>query len=92
MQLGCCEQQAKDTGTYSEKGKDVFVTFVDLEKAFDRVSWMKLIEILKKIGMDCKESKLISNLFVHRCGPGGCMHTCHAAGPGSFTGRDKFPG
>ena len=30
--------------------------------------------------------------IVHRCGPGGSMRACHAAGPGSIPGRDKFPG
>ena len=29
---------------------------------------------------------------VHRCGPGGSMRACHAAGPGSIPGRDNFPG
>ena len=29
---------------------------------------------------------------VHRCGPGGSMRACHAAGPGSIPGREKFPG
>ena len=29
---------------------------------------------------------------VHRCGAGGSMRACHAAGPGSIPGRDKFPG
>ena len=29
---------------------------------------------------------------VQRCGPGGSMCTCHAAGPGSIPSRDKFPG
>ena len=29
---------------------------------------------------------------VHCCGPGGSMHACHAAGPGSIPGRDKLPG
>ena len=31
-------------------------------------------------------------LGVHRSGAGGSMHVCHAAGPGSIPGRDKFPG
>ena len=35
---------------------------------------------------------LYYNFVVHRCGPGGIMLTCHAAGPGSIPGRDKFPG
>ena len=30
--------------------------------------------------------------LVHRCGTGGSMRACHAAGPGSIPGRDKFPG
>ena len=30
--------------------------------------------------------------LVHRCGPAGSMRACHAAGPGSIPGRDKFPG
>ena len=30
--------------------------------------------------------------FSHRCGSGGTMRVCHAAGPGSIPGRDKFPG
>ena len=29
---------------------------------------------------------------VHHCEPGGSMRACHAAGPGSIPGRDKFPG
>ena len=35
--------------------------------------------------------KLISGP-VHRCGPGGSMQDCPAAGPGSIPDRDKFPG
>ena len=31
-------------------------------------------------------------LIVHRCGAGGSMRACHAPGPGSIPGRDKFPG
>ena len=30
--------------------------------------------------------------IVHRCGASGGMRACHAAGPGSIPGRDKFPG
>ena len=29
---------------------------------------------------------------VHRCGTSGSMRACHASGPGSTPGRDKFPG
>ncbi|KAJ4428794.1 hypothetical protein ANN_25787 [Periplaneta americana] len=47
---------------YLEKNKEVYVVFVDLEKAFDRVDWNKLMGILKKIGVDWKERRLFSNL------------------------------
>ena len=30
-------------------------------------------------------------IIVHRCGAGGSMRACHAAGQGSIPGRDKFP-
>ena len=30
--------------------------------------------------------------YVHCCGASGSMRACHAAGPGSIPGRDKFPG
>ena len=30
--------------------------------------------------------------FVHRCGASGSMRACHAAGPASIPGRDRFPG
>ena len=32
------------------------------------------------------------NHKVRRCGPGDSMSACHAAGPGSIPGRDKFGG
>ena len=31
-------------------------------------------------------------IIVDRCLAGGSMRACHAAGPGSIPGRDKFPG
>ena len=37
---------------------------VDLEKAFDRVNWTVLMKILKNIGVDWKERRLISNLYL----------------------------
>ena len=40
------------------------VVFVDLEKAFDRVDWKKLMGILKKICVDWKESRLLCNLYM----------------------------
>ena len=45
-------------------GREVFVCFVDYEKAFDRVNWVKLMEILKRIGVDWRDRKLIANLYM----------------------------
>ena len=46
-----------------EFGKSLYICFVDYEKAFDRVDWMKLMEILKKVGLDWKERKLVWELY-----------------------------
>ena len=35
---------------------------------------------------------LICICVVHRCGASGTMRACHAEGPGSIPGRDRFPG
>ena len=35
--------------------------------------------------------KLTIGPDVHRCGTSGSMRACHAAGPGSIPGRNKFP-
>ena len=36
--------------------------------------------------------KLRLCMKVHRCGASGSIHACHAEGPGSIPGRDRFPG
>ena len=46
--------------------KDVFVPFVDYEKAFDRVHWPKLMEVLAKIGVDYRDRKMIWNLYMNQ--------------------------
>ena len=42
----------------------MFAVFVDLEKALDRVDWKKHIGIMKEIGVDWKERRLLSNLYM----------------------------
>ena len=49
---------------YIERGKELYICFVDLEKAFDCVKWKKLMSILKKKGVDWKERRLIKNLYM----------------------------
>jgi hypothetical protein len=40
---------------------EVCVCFIDWQKAFDRVNWTKLMQILKGTGIDWRERRLISN-------------------------------
>ncbi|KAJ4428331.1 hypothetical protein ANN_24350 [Periplaneta americana] len=51
---------------YLDKNEEVYVVFVDLEKALDRVDWNKLMGILMKIDVDWKERRLFSNLYMKR--------------------------
>ena len=49
-----------------EFDEELFVCFVDFEKAFDRVKWTKLFEVLKKIGVDWRDRRLIMNLYMQQ--------------------------
>ena len=46
-----------------EVQKDVFVCFVDYEKAFDKVRHVELFKMLKEAGLDGKDLRLIRNLY-----------------------------
>ena len=62
-----------------EHNQKVYVCFVDYEKAFDRVDWKKLMEILKSLGVDWKERRLITSLYM---GQTATVRTTHGmAGP-----------
>ena len=43
--------------------QDVYVCFVDKEKAFNGVNWVKLLEVLKSIGVDWHDRWLIERLL-----------------------------
>ena len=47
-----------------DHGKELFVCFVDYEKAFDRVKWVKMIGILKDLGIDWRDRRLICELYI----------------------------
>jgi hypothetical protein len=49
-----------------EHGKDLYVCFVDYEKAFDRVNWIKLMEVLQQVGVDKRDRDLINNLYAEQ--------------------------
>lgn len=42
---------------------DVFLCFIDFEKAFDRVRHEKMIEVLRTTGIDDKDLRIIANLY-----------------------------
>ncbi|KAL1446126.1 hypothetical protein WDU94_014018 [Cyamophila willieti] len=43
--------------------KDVYVCFIDWEKAFDRVEWNILLRVLKEIELNWKDRRLIRELY-----------------------------
>ena len=47
-----------------EVDEELCVCFIDWQKAFDRVNWTKLMQILNRIGIDWRERKLISKLYM----------------------------
>lgn len=51
-----------------KKNQDTYMAFVDLEKAFDNVKWTKMFEILKKIGLNYRERRLIYNIYKQQQG------------------------
>ncbi|KAI5738261.1 hypothetical protein M8J77_004739 [Diaphorina citri] len=46
-----------------EVNKDLYVSFVDWEKAFDRVDWCIMFGILRDIGLDWRDRRLISEIY-----------------------------
>ena len=47
-----------------EIDEELFICFIDWQKAFDRVNWNKLMHILKISGIDWRERRLISKLYM----------------------------
>jgi hypothetical protein len=44
--------------------EELCACFIDSQKAFHRVNWTKLMQILKGIGIDWRERRLISKLYM----------------------------
>ena len=47
-----------------ELNNDIYVCFVHFEKAFDIVNWKKMMEVLKKLGVDWRDRRMISTLYL----------------------------
>ena len=43
---------------------ELCICFIDWQKAFDRVNWTKLMQILKRTGIDWRERRLIGKLYM----------------------------
>jgi hypothetical protein len=46
--------------------EELCACFIDWKKAFDHVNWTKLMRILKGIGIDWHERRLISKLYMEQ--------------------------
>ena len=44
--------------------EELCVCFIDWQKAFDRVNWTEFMQILKGTGIEWRERRLISNLYM----------------------------
>ena len=49
-----------------EHDNDVHICFVDFEKAFDRVNWVKMMSALKSLGIDWRDRGLIRDLYANK--------------------------
>ena len=49
-----------------EIDEELCVCFIDWQKAFDHVHWTKLMQILKRIGIDLRERRLMSKLYMEQ--------------------------
>ena len=48
---------------YLAKHKDVYICFIDYQKAFDRVKHEKLCEVLTAMNFDGKDVRIVANLY-----------------------------
>ena len=46
--------------------EELSICFVDFEKAFDRVKWDILLKVMRMVGIDWKDRRLIENLYEHQ--------------------------
>src|SRR6059036_882782 len=49
-----------------EYGNEVFICFVEFVKAFDRVNWVKMFEILKSLHIDWRDRRLLQDLYMRQ--------------------------
>ena len=47
-------------------GNALYICFVDFEKAFDRLNWVKMFEILKSLHIDWRDRRLLLDLYMRQ--------------------------
>ena len=47
-----------------EHDNDIYICFVDFEKAFDRVNWKMMMRILKEVGVDWRDRRLVAEMYM----------------------------
>src|SRR6267154_812637 len=47
-------------------GNAVYICFVDFEKAFDRVNWVKMFEIMKSLHIDWRDRRLLQDPYIRQ--------------------------
>jgi hypothetical protein len=50
----------------SDTEEELCACFIDWQKVFDRVNWTKLMQILQGTGIDWRERRLISKLYMEQ--------------------------
>src|SRR6478609_509523 len=45
---------------------NVYICFVDFEKAFNTVNWEKMMKVLQSIGVDWRDQRMISELYMNQ--------------------------
>ena len=74
-----------------EHNNKVYVCYVDYEKAFDRVNWDKLMTVLKSIGVDWRDCRLIWNLYQGQSQVGNSLSAACQIGRGVRQGCSLSP-
>jgi len=54
---------------FYSKQKGIYIVFVDLLKAFEKVNWKLMMKILKMIKIDCRDRRIIRELYKHQTRP-----------------------
>src|SRR6476619_3565400 len=49
-----------------EVGYNIYTCCVSFEKAFDRVNWEKMMKVLQSIGVDWRDRRMISELYMNQ--------------------------